>query len=117
MKNKSYHLPHAFMEDTTRRNIAHMTSKSKVYVPCLPVISIVMVVAKDDSKNLWHYDLIWREQNKNILTKTRLTNRSWKVGVDYVTRVHLLEFSPCDNWKAMGKKMAQNEVWKIHKKC
>ena len=52
MKNKSYHLPHAFMEDTTRRNIAHMTSKSKVYVPCLPVISIVMVVAKDDSKNL-----------------------------------------------------------------
>ena len=45
--------------------------------------------------------------------RKRLTNRSWKVGVDYAARIHLFEFSPffavnCDNRKAMGKE-------KLHK--
>ena len=31
-----------------------------------------MVVAKDNSKNLWHQDLLGREQNKNILIKNGL---------------------------------------------
>ena len=36
----SYLLPHAFMEDTIRHNIAQMTSTSKAYIPCLLVIII-----------------------------------------------------------------------------
>ena len=43
-KNKqnrtSYPLRHALMEDTTRHNIAQMTSSSKVYIPCLHFIII-----------------------------------------------------------------------------
>ena len=38
----SYPLPHAFMEDTIRLNIAQMTSTSKAYVPCLLLIIIMM---------------------------------------------------------------------------
>ena len=36
----SYLLPHAFMEDTIRHNIAQMTSTSKAYIPCLLAIII-----------------------------------------------------------------------------
>ena len=36
----SYPLPHAFMEDTARHNIAQMTSTSKTYIPCLLVLII-----------------------------------------------------------------------------
>ena len=32
-----------------------------------------MVVAKDNSKNFWHKDLIGREQDENILTKNGLS--------------------------------------------
>ena len=40
IKKKSYPLPHAFMEDTIRHNIAQMTSTSKAYIPCLLAIII-----------------------------------------------------------------------------
>ena len=36
----SYPLPHAFMEDTIRHDIAQMTSTSKAYIPCVLVIII-----------------------------------------------------------------------------
>ena len=36
----SYPLPHAFVENTIRHNIAQMTSTSKAYIPCLLVIII-----------------------------------------------------------------------------
>ena len=36
-QNKSYPLPHAFMEDTIKYNIAQMTTRCKDYVPCLYV--------------------------------------------------------------------------------
>ena len=36
----SYPLPHAFMGDTIRHNIAQLTLTSKAYIPCLLVIII-----------------------------------------------------------------------------
>ena len=68
-----------------------------------------MVVTKDNSVNLWHQDLIGREQNKTEITyQKRLTNGSWKVGVDYAAQIHWFGFPPivavnCDIGKAMGK--------------
>ena len=39
-KKTSSPLPHGFMEDTVRHNIAQMTSASKAYIPCLLAIII-----------------------------------------------------------------------------
>ena len=63
-------------------------------------------------------EINWEGTKQKYTYQKRLTNQSWKVGVDYVNQD--LNYPPvvavsCENQKVMREKTVQKEAWKIKK--